>query len=61
MRIAACVVAILGVTVLASAPAEFATIEPATWNVNNLHFVVGEPLRSNAPPGPKQTKVVRRV
>jgi hypothetical protein len=49
MRTAACVVAVLGLTVLPSAPAEPATIKLATWNMNNLHFVVGEPLRSNAP------------
>jgi hypothetical protein len=34
---------------VASATAESATIKLATWNMNNLHFVVDEPLRPGAP------------
>jgi hypothetical protein len=36
-------------TLLASASAHAATIKLATWNMNNLHHVLGEPLRSGAP------------
>jgi hypothetical protein len=41
--------AALAVTMLVSAAAEPATIKLATWNLNNLHYVVGEPLRDHAP------------
>jgi hypothetical protein len=34
---------------LASASADAATVKLATWNLNNLHRVLGEPLRSGAP------------
>jgi hypothetical protein len=34
---------------LASTGAHAATIKLATWNRNNLHHVLGEPLRSGAP------------
>ena len=36
-------------TLLASASVHAATIKLATWNLNNLHHVLGEPLRSGAP------------
>ena len=39
----------LGLTILASATAGSATIKLAAWNMNNLHFVVDEPLRDRAP------------
>jgi hypothetical protein len=35
--------------ILSSASAEATTIKVATWNLNNLHHVVGEPLRDRAP------------
>ena len=54
MRTTACVATALGLTMLASATAEPATIKIAAWNLNNLHFVVDEPLRDRAPPGPKR-------
>jgi endonuclease/exonuclease/phosphatase family metal-dependent hydrolase len=34
---------------LANAGAQAATVKLATWNMNNLHNVVGEPLRPGAP------------
>jgi hypothetical protein len=34
---------------LANASVHAATIKLATWNMNNLHHVLGEPLRSGAP------------
>ena len=34
---------------LANASAHAATVKLATWNLNNLHHVLGEPLRSGAP------------
>ena len=49
MRTAGSIAAALGITVLVSTTGEAATIKLATWNMNNLHFVVGEPLRSGAP------------
>jgi hypothetical protein len=49
MRTAASLAAALGLTILVSAGAESATIKLATWNMNNLHHVPGEPLRSGAP------------
>jgi hypothetical protein len=49
MRTAASAAAVLGVTLRVSTTGEAATIKLATWNMNNLHFVVGEPLRSGAP------------
>jgi hypothetical protein len=36
-------------TMLANASAQAATVKLATWNMHNLHHVVGEPLRSGAP------------
>jgi hypothetical protein len=39
----------LAATILVSTRAEAATIEVATWNLNNLHYVIGEPLRERAP------------
>jgi hypothetical protein len=48
MRTATSVAAALGVTVPVSTTREAATIKLATWNMNNLHFMVREPLRSNA-------------
>lgn len=49
MRTTAFVATALGFTMLASATAKSATIKLATWNLNNLHHVLGEPLRSGAP------------
>lgn len=49
MRTTAYIAAALGLTILASAAAESATIKVAAWNVNNLRHVLGEPLRSGAP------------
>jgi hypothetical protein len=31
------------------------SIKVATWNMNNLHHVLGEPLRDRAPAGPRRT------
>jgi hypothetical protein len=39
----------LAATILFSATAEAAAIKIATWNLNNLHHVIGEPLRDRAP------------
>jgi hypothetical protein len=39
----------LAATILISATAEAATIKVAAWNLNNLHHVLGEPLRDRAP------------
>jgi endonuclease/exonuclease/phosphatase family metal-dependent hydrolase len=49
MRTAASLAAALGLTLLVSTTGAAATIKLATWNMNNLHFVVGEPLRPGAP------------
>ena len=49
MRTAASIAAALGMTVVVSTTGEAATIKLATWNMNNLHFVMGEPLRPGAP------------
>ena len=49
MRSAGCVAAVLAATMLANTSAQAATIELATWSMNNLHDLVGEPLRSGAP------------
>jgi hypothetical protein len=49
MRIARCIAAALGLTMLSSATARSATIKLAAWNMNNLHHALGEPLRSGAP------------
>jgi hypothetical protein len=47
--------AVFGVAAPA-APAASATIDRATWNMTNLQFAVGEPCRSNTPPGPTRTE-----
>ena len=39
----------LAFTLLTSTTAASATIKLAAWNLNNLHFVVDEPLRDGAP------------
>jgi hypothetical protein len=49
MRTAASLAAAVGLTILVSASAQSTTIKLATWNMNNLHHVLGEPLRSGAP------------
>lgn len=48
MRPAACVVAVPGVTVLAT-PAESTAIDLDTWKMNDLHLALGEPVRSSIP------------
>jgi hypothetical protein len=49
MRTTACVATALAFTTLTGATAEAATIKLGAWNMNNLHHILGEPLRSNAP------------
>jgi hypothetical protein len=58
MRPATCVVAVPGVRVLA-APAESTALGFATWKMNDLHLVVGEPLRSRFPARTEANQVRR--
>ena len=53
-----CVAILLGVMLVSPAAAE--TIRIATWNLNNLHFATGDPLRSRAPARSAQDYAVLR-